>query len=233
MDSMNTPPTSTSSRSTRGLLIFGIQDLASLAHFYFNRETKHQVVGFVVDKQFKSQETFENKPLYTMDEVIQKHPPDHCDFFVPMTQTLMGEVRKSLYTRVKEMGYRLPNLISPHATVLGEIEGDNNFIFEDNTIQPFVRIGSNNVLWSGNHIGHHSIIGDHVFITSHVVVSGHVTIGDGSYLGVNSTIRDRVTLAPKTLVGMGAIIGRDTEPNRVYTAPNTKARDNVISEDLI
>ena len=38
-------------------------------------------------------------------------------------------------------------------------------------------------LWSGNHIGHHSVIEDNVFVSSHVVISGGVTIGDGCFLG--------------------------------------------------
>ena len=50
--------------------------------------------------------------------------------------------------------------------------GDNCFIFEDNTVQPFVTLGNNLVLWSGNHIGHHSTLRDHCFISSHVVISG-------------------------------------------------------------
>ena len=43
---------------------------------------------------------------------------------------------------------------------------------------------------------HGSAIGDHAFLTSHVVVSGHVTIGPYSFLGVNSTLRDGIALAP-------------------------------------
>lgn len=69
--------------------------------------------------------------------------------------------------------------------------GENCFIFEDNTIQPFVTIGDNRVLWSGNHVGHNPTVGDHVFVTSQVVISGACTIGDNSFLGVNATIRMR------------------------------------------
>ena len=32
------------------------------------------------------------------------------------------------------------------------------------------------MLWSGNHIGHHTTIDDHCFITSHVVISGNVNV---------------------------------------------------------
>jgi acyl-[acyl carrier protein]--UDP-N-acetylglucosamine O-acyltransferase len=100
--------------------------------------------------------------------------------------------------------------------------GDNCFIFEDNTIQPFVTIGNDCVLWSGNHIGHHTVIKDHVFITSHVVISGACTIEDHTFFGVNCTVRDETVIARETLVGAGTIILKDTQPFEVYKAKGTE-----------
>ena len=77
-------------------------------------------------------------------------------------------------------------------------------------MQPFVRIGSNVTLWSGNHIGHDSTIGDHCFISSHVVVSGHVQVGAGCFIGVNATLRNSISIAEYTLIGAGALVIRDT-----------------------
>ena len=99
--------------------------------------------------------------------------------------------------------------------------GDNCLILEDNTVQPFVTIG-NNVLWTGNHIGHDSVIGGHCFITSHVVVSGHVRVGAGSFLGVNATLRNAITIAPGSLIAAGAVIMKSTTPNGVYYAERAK-----------
>jgi acetyltransferase-like isoleucine patch superfamily enzyme len=82
---------------------------------------------------------------------------------------------------------------------------------EDNTIQPYVVIGNNIILWSGNHVGHHSTIYDHVFVSSHVVISGHVTVGSYSWLGVNACIRDGIQIRKGTTVGMGAVVIKDTE----------------------
>jgi acetyltransferase-like isoleucine patch superfamily enzyme len=56
-------------------------------------------------------------------------------------------------------------------------------------------------------------------------------IGSYSFLGVNATIKDQVTLAEGTLVGMGAIIGKSTEPWSLYKADSTKA-SKVSSADL-
>ena len=55
-------------------------------------------------------------------------------------------------------GYTLISYVSSKATTFpGFTCGDNCFILEDNTIQPFVTIGNNVVMWSGNHIGHHTV----------------------------------------------------------------------------
>ena len=83
-------------------------------------------------------------------------------------------------------------------------------------MQPFVKIGNNVILWSGNHIGHHSEIGDHNFISSHVVVSGQCKIKSNCFIGVNSTIGHGVTIAEKTLVGAGSVITKNTEQESVY-----------------
>jgi len=85
-----------------------------------------------------------------------------------------------------------------------------------------VTIGSNVTLWSGNHIGHDAVIEDHCFITSHVVVSGNVRVGARSFLGVNATLRNSITLGEQTLVGAGAIIMKDTRPKSVYLPERAK-----------
>ena len=94
--------------------------------------------------------------------------------------------------------------------------GENCFIFEDNTVQPFVKIEDNVILWSGNHIGHHGLIEDHVFFTSHVVMSGHCHIKERSWLGVNSTIRDYVTVGEESLIAMGSLVTKNTESGGFY-----------------
>jgi UDP-3-O-[3-hydroxymyristoyl] glucosamine N-acyltransferase len=126
-------------------------------------------------------------------------------------------------TTLKAKGYTLISYISSKATTWpGFTCGDNCFIFDDNTIQPFVTIGNDVVMWSGNHIGHHSVIKDHVFITSHVVVSGACTIEPHCFLGVNATIRDETILARETLLGAGALILRDAKEFEVYKAEGTQ-----------
>lgn len=217
----------------RDLVIFGTSDFAQLAQFYFSRFTDYRVVAFTVDRDYlpESGEAF-GLPVIPFEEAQTRCPPDSHDMFVAVTYLKLAQLRRDKFHAAKDKGYRLASYVSDHATVLNDgAIGENCFIFEDNTVQPFVTIGDNVYLWSGNHIGHHSTIGAHSCVTSHVVVSGHVTIGERCFLGVNATLRDNVTIGDECVIGAGALILSDAEPGGVYVPAETE-RSRVPSRRL-
>ena len=205
------------------LVIFGAGDVARLAHHYFTHDSPHEVAGFVVDRAFRSGDEFLGLPFADAEDVTQRFPPGEYAMFVAISYAHMNAVRAEKYATMKAAGYQLLSYVSSRCSYLSATPpGDNCFILEDNTIQPFVTIGNNVTLWSGNHIGHDSTIEDHCFITSHVVVSGHVHVGTRSFIGVNATLRNSITIAPQTLIGAGAIIMKDTKERGVYMPERAK-----------
>jgi sugar O-acyltransferase (sialic acid O-acetyltransferase NeuD family) len=215
------------------VVIFGVKDFASLAHFYLRHDSPHRVVAFTVHREYLPEaREFEGLPVVPFEELEASFPPSAVSALAPMSPKRMNRVRQEIFLALKARGYELISYISSRATHFpGTPIGENCFVLEDNTIQPFVTIGDNVVLWSGNHIGHHSVVRDHAFVTSHVVISGHCDVGPYSFLGVNATIKDQVTLAEGTLVGMGAIIGKNTEPWSLYKADATRAA-KISSADI-
>jgi sugar O-acyltransferase (sialic acid O-acetyltransferase NeuD family) len=205
------------------LVIFGTGDIAQLAHFYFSSDSEYKVVAFTVDAAYLTETTFCGLSVIVFEEVATHFAPEQCDIFVALSYSKLNAVRKEKYLAAKALGYRLASFISSHATVLNDGRiGDNCFIFEDNTIQPFVTIGNNVTLWSGNHIGHHSTIKDHSFIASHVVVSGGVEIGEQCFIGVNATLRDHIKIGEKCVIGAGSLLLADAEPGGVYMGTATE-----------
>ncbi len=215
------------------VVIFGIQDFASLAHFYLKEDSPHEVVAFSVSREFLPAETsFEGLPVVAFEELEHEYPPESYKFFAPMSHRKMNALRRDIYEQAVKKGYECISYVSSKATLFSNVKiGKNCFILEDNTIQPFVTIGDNVVLWSGNHIGHHSVIKDHVLFTSHVVMSGHCVIEPYSFFGVNATLRDGLHVAEGTLVAMGACVTKDTEPWGVYTGIPAKKGEK-LSKDL-
>lgn len=205
------------------LVIFGSGDIAELAHYYFSSDSDYEVVAFTVDANFIKETRFRDLPVVAFEEVDQYYPPERHSFFVALSYSKLNAIRKEKFLAAKERGYKLVSFVSSRATVLnGGRIGENCFIFEDNTIQPFVRIGDNVTLWSGNHIGHHSVIHNHTFIASHVVVSGGVEIGEQCFIGVNATLRDHIKVGDRCVVGAGALLLGDAEPEGVYIGSATE-----------
>lgn len=199
------------------LVIFGLAEQAQLAHYFFSHDSEFEVVAFTADRAYTCTESYCDLPVVPFDEVVSKFSPKTHSFFVALGYSRVNQLRKEKYFSAKDLGYQMASYISSRATLLNDGHiGENCFLLEDNTIQPFVQIGNNVTLWSGNHIGHHSIIGDHCFLTSHVVVSGGVNIGDSCFLGVNSTLRDHITIGEKCVIGAGALILEDAAPEGVY-----------------
>jgi len=205
------------------LVIFGAGDIARLAHYYFTHDSEHEVVAFTVDEEYRQGDEFLNLPLVAFEGVAASHPPQEHKMFVALSYARMNKLRAEKYYLAKERGYELASYISSRCSFLtDQPTGDNCFILEDNTIQPFVKIGNDVTLWSGNHIGHDAVIEDHCFLASHIVVSGYVRIRSNCFIGVNATLRNSITIAPETLIGAGAIIMKDTVEQGVYLPERSK-----------
>jgi sugar O-acyltransferase (sialic acid O-acetyltransferase NeuD family) len=213
------------------LVIFGSGDMAELAHYYFVNDSGYQPVAFTVDRAFLKNSECCGLPVVEFEDILQKYPPETHDLFIALSYSKLNQVRRDRYETAKKLGYSLASYISSHATVLngGDI-GDNCFILEDNTIQPFAQIGDNVTLWSGNHVGHHSIISNHCFIASHVVISGGVNIGEQCFIGVNATLRDHIAVGQKSVIGAGVLLLKSCEAESLYIGARDKPRARKSSE---
>ena len=214
------------------LVVFGADDFAQIVKFYFDADSEYEVCGFIVDPQYFDNDSFCGLPVVPSDRAEIDFPPSEYDMFIAIAYTHLNEVRESKYHEYKKRGYTLASYISSKATCWHEDNefGDNVFILEDNTIQPYAHIGADTILWSGNHIGHHAVIGDHVFVTSHVVLSGRTEVGNNSFIGVNATVHDHVKIAERNIIGSCALITRDTSPDSIYKAKWTEEFKGNVTE---
>ncbi len=212
----------------RGLVIVGDSAFAEIACEYFDADTGYEVSGFSVERPFLKRETLLGRPVVGFDVVQDRFSPADHDVFVAITYTQFNRLRARLSQEAKAKGYALASYVSPRAFVWRNVQlGEHCFVFEANVIQPFVRIGNNVVLWSGNHIGHHSVIRDHCFVSSHVVLSGFVEVGEYCFLGVNSTVTQNVKIARDCWIGPHVLITRDTREGELYKRGATTTPDAV------
>jgi acetyltransferase-like isoleucine patch superfamily enzyme len=204
------------------VVVFGVEKLAELAHFYLTHDSDHTVVAFTVDPEYFTSSEFKGLPVVPYNEIEKHYAPGQFCMFIPMSFEKMNHLRAGKYDDARRRGYKLISYVSSRATIFSDFQcGDNCFILEDSTIQPYARIGSDVVIWSGSHIGHHAVVKDHVFI-ARAIISGSCVIESFSFLGGNAVIRDGVVVARETLVGMETYIARDTKEFEVYRNRGTQ-----------
>lgn len=206
------------------VIIFGIGEMSEIAHFYLSQDKNYEVIAFSLDKDFISENKFKNLPVVPFEFLEDSYSPFDYQLFVSIGYNKINKLREQKFSQAKEKGYSCISYVHPNASVASNaVIGENCFIFEDNTIQPFVTIEDNCILWSGNHIGHHSTIGKNCFITSQVVISGGCEVGKNTFIGVNATLRDHISIGESNVIGAGALILSDTKDNEVYMQRATEA----------
>jgi sugar O-acyltransferase (sialic acid O-acetyltransferase NeuD family) len=202
---------------TKKVVILGDSAFAEVAYECFTHDSEYEVVGFSVNSAFLERNELFGLPVVPLEEIERFFDPDQVEFYAALVYSQLNRLRTRLYEEAKTKGYRPASYISSRAFVWpNAVLGEHCFIFEDNTIQPFVKIGNNVVLWSGNHIGHHSVIEDNCFISSHAVISGFCTIGKNTFIGVNSAIANNVVIGVDNWLGVGVNILKNTDPDCIF-----------------
>ncbi len=199
------------------LVIVGAGAFADIAYEYFTYDSDYEVAGFSVESAFLEGDRKLDLPLVAFEELEHHFAPAQHHVYVASTYTHINRLRTRLAASAKERGYRLASYVSSRAYVWRNVKlGEHCFIFEDNTVQPFVTVGDNVVMWSGNHVGHHSTIGDNCFLSSHVVISGFCTIGRNCFLGVNATISNGIDIGEDCWIGPDVTVVSDAPPRSLY-----------------
>jgi sugar O-acyltransferase (sialic acid O-acetyltransferase NeuD family) len=218
----------------RKLVIVGDRVFAEIAHEYFQHDSPYEVVGFSVEREYLRGETFHDLPMVAFEDLPSRFDPAEHSVYVAITYLQFNRVRARLAAAAKAQGFALASYVSSRAFVWRNVVlGEHVFIFEDNTVQPFVTVGDNVVMWSGNHIGHHSTIADHCFLSSHVVVSGGVHVGESSFLGVNSTLVNDITIGRDCWIGPAVTVTRDVAEDSFMTPSRSTLRDESAREKFL
>ena len=88
------------------------------------------------------------------------------------------------------------------AEVHGKVNKEGDTVFED-----YVKLDAL------IHTGHESWLGKNTEITADGIISGFVKMEEHSYLGVNSTVKNRINLGRNCIIGMGANVTKSVPDN--------------------
>lgn len=191
------------------IIIYGTGMIGEVAKYYFDEDSPYRVVAFANKLEFIKEDSFCGLPVIDCEDKSSLKGLKTNKCFVAVGYKANNSIRKSRCEEFENRGFELVSYISSRAIIFSKAIGKSVFILENNVIQPYVSIGDNCILWSGNHVGHHSQVGPNNFLSSHVVISGNCRIMENCFFGVNSTVFDGVTIGKDSTIGAGALVRRD------------------------
>ncbi len=190
------------------LLIVGTSTTARSVYSYVVDYELFNLIGFVVDKEYKTCDSYCDKPVYTFDALPAEFDKSKDCLFIAMEWDRLNATRRKLYERLKNEGYKLANIISPHAIIHGEIIGDNCWICDNVVIENDVIIHNNVFVKTAATIHHLSIVEDHCFVGARSQMAGGVRIGEQTYIGIGAIIFNGVNVGKKCLIGGATYVKR-------------------------
>lgn len=115
--------------------------------------------------------------------------------------------RKEVFDKLKNKGFKLPNLISKTAFIdRTVIMGEANVIAHNVVINAQSKIGNNNLINTSSVIEHDCKLGNHNHVAPRAVLCGSVNMSDLVFLGAGSTILPKLTVSTGTLIGAASLL---------------------------
>jgi UDP-N-acetylglucosamine acyltransferase len=119
-------------------------------------------------------------------------------------------------------------------SVSGVEIGDSNVIREYCTIHrgtkdgSETKIGSNNLLMVGAHLGHNTLIGDNVILANNALLGGYVEIQDRVFVGGGSVIHQFTRLGKVSLLQGASAVSKDIPPFAIAAGKNSVSAMNIV-----
>ena len=194
-------------------VIYGAGATARMAAEYLGNRHIGTVADFVENDNLE----IGCQPVFAASALLETFKPEEFSVIICIGYQHggMNTKRKILYELLRDAGYGFETI----CPIQYEIDACGSFIMDGVIICVGAYIGENCFIASNTVIGHDVEIHNHVWINANVSIDGGAVIGEQCVIGTGAVIGTGVRLGDRTLVGPGAVVLRDTEPDSVWLAP--------------
>lgn len=199
----------------QSIILIGGGDHCKTSIDVIEQEGKYKIEG-IVDIGDKVGEKVLGYPIIGTDDNIPELVSKYSNFFITIGHVINANARRRVYYQLKQLGVRLPVIISPlaHVSTHSKI-GEGTIIFPFSIIDVEVIIGNNCIINHATTIGHGAQIENNCHISANCVL-GKCLIGEGSFVGINSWINNGVTLPNSTVIGSASNVLKTITEAGIY-----------------
>lgn len=219
------------------LIIVGLGINAKNAYEFIKRHNLYEVIGFAVNREYKTIDSFYNLPVYSLETIKQDLNNINFKIFISVFWNHLNADRKKIYEFCKKEELEFANLISPKAILNGEIIGENCWISDFAIIKKGALIESNTFIMEYAFVGINTHIASNCFLAARSTVAGECTVGEQSFIGLSATVLDATHIGKKCIIGACSMIKRNipdfSRCNISYENVIIKQYDECIIEEKL
>lgn len=183
-----------------------------------------ELLGWAVDDESLGREINGYPVLCKPRELAEQYDDPDIKLIFSLYRADRMEERVNLLLGYGIRSSRFANFIHPLAYAAKSIVlGVGNVILSHASLFSNIRMGDHNVVYADSTVGHDTKIGNYNFFASSDIGSECV-IENGTFLGMNSTIKNGLHIGEYALIGMGSNVVRNVEARQVVFGNPAKPR---------
>lgn len=173
---------------------------------------KYRIIGFL-DREEMQGKTYRDYPVLGVDADLERYYKGGVrNAFVTVGFMGQGDIREQLYRRLKDIGYRLPNIIDDTAVVSENAElADGIFIGKKAVVNANVSIGRMCIVNTGAIIEHDCKVEAFSHISVGSVLCGDVQVGEATFVGANAVVIQGKRIGSHCIVAAGSAVRKNAE----------------------
>ena len=158
------------------------------------QENKYEIMGIVDTKENIGKKILDYE-IIACDDDLETIFQICKNAFITVGQIESNKIRVKIYNNLKQIGFKLPTIISPLAYVSKySFIDEGTIIMHQALVNTNVKIGKNCIINTKALIEHDCVIGDNCHISTASVINGGVTVKENSFFGSNATSKQGIEI---------------------------------------
>ena len=177
------------------------------------QEGKFKIAG-IVERLGAPKDSILGYPIIGNDDELPKLREQYNLALVTVGQIKNTGVRKKLFKKLKDLGFKLPSIISKKAYVSSHANlSDGIIVMHNVVINAGAQIGRNCIINTKSIVEHDVRIGDHCHIATGSIVNGDAKVGNETFIGSGSVVREGIQIGQRSFIAAGTRVMKDLPPN--------------------
>ena len=210
------------------IIVIGSSGHAKVIIDAINKGGHYEVIGLIDDYRPIGECTL-GIPIIGRVSDIASLNDINCNYVIAIGD---NKDRNMVYSKLLELRLNYINVIHPSAVIGSEVDiGVGNFIAAGAIINSGTIIGNHCIVNTGAQLDHDNMIKDFVSIAPKAALAGNVTVGRGSYIGIGSSVIEKIDIGNQTIIGAGSVVTRNIPRFKVaYGSPCKEQYDRHTNE---